>query len=80
MILGLLLQTKAAGEFACALSLHKPRFPSPKSGHLARTHVPKETTEYGIFEIMMVTKNLGDLGVLTIISISIYLTSKLSMW
>lgn len=74
-ILGWRLQTKAGR------GLDYPRSPfSPVSIRipaLARTHVPKETTEYGTFEIVMVTKNLGYLGALVIVLISIYLTSEL---
>lgn len=45
--------------------------PQIRTPGLARPHVSKKTTEHGIFEIVMVTKYLGYLGVLIIASLSI---------
>lgn len=42
-----------------------------------RAIVPKETADYGIFEIVMVTKNLGSLGALAVALTSIYLAPQL---
>lgn len=45
---------------------------------LARANVPKDTAECGIFEIVMVTKNLGCLGACVTALIATYLTSASS--
>ena len=46
-------------------------FPAPNQDTWQEVMYLKETTEYGIFEITMVTENLGNLGDLTTASISI---------
>ena len=46
-------------------------FPAPNQDTWQEVMYPEETTEYGMFEITMVTKNLGNLGDLTTASISI---------
>lgn len=52
--------------------------PQVRTPGLARAHVSKETTEYGVFEVLMVTKYLGVWwGGLIIALISIYPTPEL---
>lgn len=53
--------------------------PQVRTPGLARAHVPKETTDYGVFKVVMVTKYLGlwwGWGLL-IALISVYLTPEL---
>ena len=53
-----------------ALLLHHI-FPAPNQGTWQEVMYREETTGYGIFEITMVTKSLGNLGDLPTASISI---------
>lgn len=61
------------GAWLCII-MRETTFSRPRVRTPTRTHVPKETTEHEIFEMVMVTPNRGDLRVLIVASISICLT------
>ena len=61
--------TRETLDYALLLIHHI--FPTPNQDTWQEVMYLKETTEYGIFEIKMVTENLGTLGDLTTASISI---------